>query len=251
MKPLIAGNWKMHGLLRDRSEITALMAHADFTALSARVDWLICPPFTLLHPAIAQAQGSAVQIGAQDCHIAGQGAHTGDISAPMLADLGVSQVILGHSERRRDHGETSALIAAKAAAVLACRLDAIICVGETLDQRTSGMWEDTIVTMLLASLCPGAEPASLTIAYEPVWAIGTGQTAGPEDILSAHAALRRALTARFGEAAHQVRILYGGSVRPDNAKGILALPDVNGVLVGGASLRAQSFIDIARGAPHL
>ena len=233
-RKLVAGNWKMNGLQKDRDFLSALVdAHPDAPA----ADVLLCPPATLLS-AMASARPDWLLLGGQDCAQTQSGAHTGDISAAMLADLGCSHVIVGHSERRSDHGEGDALVRAKAEAALEAGLVPIICVGETLEQRESGEAEAVVISQLRAST-PECEAGSVVIAYEPVWAIGTGRIATLEDIASMHAAIRAVLP--HGAAT---RILYGGSVKPDNAAGILALDDVDGALVGGASLTVDAFAGI-------
>ena len=235
MPALIVGNWKMHGLGEDVAEI-ATLAGADVKGV-----W-IAPPFTLIDRAVIVAAGQ-VKIGGQDCHAAAQGAHTGCVSAAMLADLGAHFVIVGHSERRRDQGETDADVRAKALAARAAGLEVIICVGETEGERDAGRAEAVVAAQLAGSLPDAAE--GLIVAYEPVWAIGTGRVPTDADIVAMHAAVRAALVARYGAAGHGSRILYGGSVNPKNAAGILALADVGGVLVGGASLRGESLLQIA------
>ena len=240
-RKLAAGNWKMNGTATSLTEITALAAaHA-----SPEVDILICPPATLLAEAANTVADSPLQIGAQDCHAAASGAHTGDISAPMLAEAGATAVILGHSERRENHGETSALVAEKARAAHTAGLVAVICLGETLAQREAAQTLEVIATQLHASLPDGTNPANTVIAYEPVWAIGTGLTPTEAQIAEVHGLLRSLLTERLGEdGAAALRLLYGGSVKPSNAAEIFAIPDVDGALVGGASLKAEDFSPI-------
>jgi triosephosphate isomerase len=203
---------------------------------------LVCPPFTALSAVAAVLHGSRVAVGAQDCHQAANGAFTGDVAAPMLADLGCSAVIVGHSERRQFHGETSLQVRAKAVAAVAAGLMPVICVGETEAERDAGAAEALVCVQVAESVPDGFAGA---LAYEPIWAIGTGRTATEDDVAAMHAAIRRALLARLGPAGAAVRILYGGSVKPDNAAGLLAVPDVGGALVGGASLDAASFLRIA------
>jgi len=240
-RKLAAGNWKMHGTRASLSEITALAAAHS----SAGVDILICPPATLLAEAANTVADSPLQIGAQDCHAAASGAHTGDISAPMLADAGAAAVILGHSERRENHGETSALVAEKARAAHTAGLVAVICLGETLAQREAAQTLEVIAAQLHGSLPDGTNPANTVIAYEPVWAIGTGLTPTEAQIAEVHGLLRSLLTERLGEdGATDLRLLYGGSVKPSNAAEIFAIPDVDGALVGGASLKAEDFSPI-------
>jgi triosephosphate isomerase len=247
-KPLVAGNWKMNGMRASLLELS-MMAKAYEPALRAKVDMLVAPPATLIFPAAATAIGTGMMVGAQDCHIAASGAHTGDLSAPMLFDAGATAVIVGHSERRADHGETDALVKAKAEAVLASGMMAIVCVGETRAQREAGKALGVVGRQVRGSMPGGATPANLVIAYEPVWAIGTGLTPTLEDIAEIHADIRKTLGKLLGkEAAAKTRILYGGSVKPANAKEILALADVDGALVGGASLKATDFMGIVTAA---
>jgi len=228
---LAAGNWKMNGLRADLAEAKAL-AEA-FKAPTCGV--LICPPATLVAAMAEALSGSAVMVGGQDCHSKGSGAHTGDISAQMLADSGAKYVILGHSERRADHGEASADVAAKARAAHAAGLVAIICLGETESERDAGQTLDVVLKQLAASVPEGASAANTVIAYEPVWAIGTGRTPTLEQISEVHDALR----ANLPDSA--VSLLYGGSVKPGNAAEIFAIENVDGALVGGASLKAADF----------
>jgi triosephosphate isomerase len=234
---LAAGNWKMNGTLESLSEATALAAACP----DPGIDILLCPPATILSEAARRLSGSAVAVGGQDCHADRSGAHTGDISAAMLADAGATAVILGHSERRTDHGETDALVRAKAEAARAAGLTAIICIGETLAERDADRTLDVVGTQLAGSVPDGATAANTVIAYEPVWAIGTGRTPTLPQIAEVHAVLRKALTGRFGAEGQGMRILYGGSVKPANAAEIFGLPDVDGALVGGASLKAADF----------
>jgi len=238
MRGLAAGNWKMNGTAETLSEIRALLGvHPSPTC-----DMLICPPATLLARAADAAKGSALKIGGQDCHAAASGAHTGDISAAMLVDAGASHVILGHSERRADHAESDAIVAAKVTAAQSAGLITIVCVGETEAERDGGRTLDIIATQIDGSLPAGTDAERLVIAYEPVWAIGTGRTPTLEEIAAVHAALRAQLATRFG--TDQIPLLYGGSVKPSNAEEIFALPNVNGALVGGASLKAADFAAI-------
>jgi triosephosphate isomerase len=227
----------MNGTGADLAEVERLIA--DHPAPGCTV--LICPPATLLARLAARAAGR-IAVGGQDCHAAASGAHTGDIAAAMLAEAGASHVIVGHSERRADHAETDAAVAAKAAAAQAAGLTAIVCLGETEAERDAGQTLAVIDRQLAGSVPEGADPARLVIAYEPVWAIGTGRTPTLDEIGAVHAALRRGLAARFGAgAAAAVPLLYGGSVKPGNAAAIFAVPDVDGALVGGASLKAADF----------
>jgi triosephosphate isomerase len=243
-RPLIAGNWKMNGLAASAGELAAMIAEAP--AVSAKVDLLICPPATLLAAFAAKAKGSQVAIGAQDCHAKVSGAHTGDISAEMLVDAGAAAVIVGHSERRADHGETDAVVRAKAEAVRRAGAVAIICVGETRAERDAGRALDVVGAQLAGSLPDGATAANTVVAYEPVWAIGTGLTPTPADVAEVHAFIRARLAARFNSEGEAMRVLYGGSVKPSNAAELMAVANVNGALVGGASLKASDFLAIAK-----
>ena len=239
-RKLAAGNWKMHGLSADLSVLDALAAaHPD-----PQVDILICPPVSLLSRAAERVSGTPISIGAQDCHSAEHGAHTGDISAAMLADAGATYVILGHSERRSDHGENDQTVTAKAQAASAASLIAIICIGETLAQREAGTTLEILTTQMTGSIPADINPDLLVVAYEPVWAIGTGLTPTADQIAEAHAHMRAGLMNHIGSAAKQVRLLYGGSVKASNAADIFAVPDVDGALVGGASLKAEDFSPI-------
>lgn len=240
MRKLAAGNWKMNGTRAAVAEVEALLAAAPDPAC----EMLLCPPATLIAAMAQAAQGSALRIGAQDCHTKPSGAHTGDLSAAMLADAGATHVILGHSERRTDHGETDALVRAKAEAALAAGLVAIVCIGETGAERDAGATLDVVAAQLDGSVPPGARAADLVIAYEPVWAIGTGRIPTLAQIAEVHGFIRDRLTGLIGDQAAGVRLLYGGSVKPGNAAEIFALPDVDGALVGGASLKAADFAPI-------
>jgi len=248
-RPLVAGNWKMNGLTADGARLAgAVRAWAQ--AGSPRCDLLLCPPFTLIQAVAHVVLGAPVAVGGQDCHPAASGAHTGDIAAPMLRDAGATHVILGHSERRQNHAETDALVRAKAEAARAAGLVAIVCVGETEAERLEGRAEAVVGAQLDGSLPEGATAAGLVVAYEPVWAIGTGRTPTEADVAAMHAFIRGRLVARCGEAEGRgTRILYGGSVKASNAKALLAVPEVNGALVGGASLKAEEFCAIADGVP--
>jgi triosephosphate isomerase len=235
---LIAGNWKMNGLKAAVAELDALLA----APAPDGCELLICPPATLVASFARRANGSHVQVGGQDCHWLPSGAHTGDISAEMLADVGATHVIVGHSERRADHGETDAIVRRKAEAVARAGLVPILCIGETLAQRDSGATLDVIAAQLAGSVPPALlQGPELVIAYEPVWAIGTGRTPTTAQVAEVHAAI----AARMGPG---VRILYGGSVKPGNAGELLSVPHVHGALVGGASLKAADFLAIAAGA---
>jgi triosephosphate isomerase len=237
MRKLAAGNWKMNGLAANLAELAALaQAHP-----APGCDVLLCPPATLIARMADTARGTAIRVGGQDCHAKVSGAHTGDISAAMLRDAGASHVIVGHSERRTDHAETDAMVLAKAEAALAAGLTAIICIGETEAERDAGRTLDVIGTQLHGSVPAGADAAHLVIAYEPVWAIGTGRTPTLAEIAEVHTFLRARLTARIGAGAATVPLLYGGSVKPSNAAEIFAIPHVDGALVGGASLKAADF----------
>jgi triosephosphate isomerase len=242
MRQLIAGNWKMHMLRAPASEL-AREVRAGAQGLAC--DLLVCPPFTAIETAAAALAGSDVAVGGQDCHAKGQGAHTGDVSAAMLRDAGASWVILGHSERRQNHGETDELVREKVLAAVEAGLTPIVCVGETEDQRVGGQ-ETEVVGWQIAGSLP--KPFAGVVAYEPVWAIGTGRTATEQDVATMHAFIREELERQFGEAGQGVRILYGGSMRPANAGALLAVPHVGGGLIGGASLNAEDFLAIARAA---
>jgi triosephosphate isomerase (TIM) len=235
---LIVGNWKMNGLKASVAELDALLAGP----VPAGADLLLCPPATLVASFKRRANGSAIRIGAQDCHWLDAGAHTGDVSAEMLADAGASHVIVGHSERRADHGETDACVRAKAQAVARAGLVALLCIGESLAERDAGRTLEVVARQLDGSVPPGSDPAGLVLAYEPVWAIGTGRTPTTEQVAEVHAAIADRMGPDF-------RILYGGSVKPANAAELLAVPHVDGALVGGASLKAADFLAIAACAP--
>ena len=237
---IAAGNWKMNGVRAALPEIEAMARGAE----SLGVEMVICPPATLLGAACTAAASTKLEIGGQDCHEAASGAHTGDISAEMLADAGAAYVILGHSERRADHGETDAMVRAKAKAALAAGLIPIVCVGEIEAERDAGTAPSVVTGQLLGSV-PGAAER-LVVAYEPVWAIGTGRTPSLADIAEMHGAMRAALRGRFGATGAAVPLLYGGSVKPGNAADIFGVSDVDGGLVGGASLKAADFLAIAR-----
>jgi triosephosphate isomerase len=244
LRPLVAGNWKMNGGRLALREL-GLMGEGYDAGLRGAVDLLVCPPATLVQAAAVFALGSRVAVGAQDCHAEDAGAFTGDISATMLADLGASAVIVGHSERRAGHGESSALVRAKCEAAWRSGLMAVVCIGETLAERDAGKTLSVIGRQLSGSVPDGASAANTVIAYEPVWAIGTGRTPTNEQIVEVHGAIRKALVRRFKTEGRGMRILYGGSVKPSNAGEILKLPEVNGALVGGASLKAADFLAIA------
>ena len=241
-RPLVAGNWMMLGLAASQGELEKIIAGGAGLAC----DLMVCPPATLVARFAAAAAGSAVAIGGQDCHAEPSGAHTGDIAAEMLADAGATAVIVGHSERRADHHETDAQVRAKALAAWRAGLMAIVCVGEQRAEREAGRTLAVVGGQLAGSLPDGASGATkLVVAYEPVWAIGTGLTPTPADVAEVHGFIRERLSARFGDEGAGIRILYGGSVKPANAKELLAVADVNGALVGGASLKAAEFLAIA------
>ncbi|CAA6603024.1 Triosephosphate isomerase [Rhodospirillaceae bacterium LM-1] len=242
-RKLIAGNWKMNGLLADGVALAAGVAELA-KPRSHKCDILICPPYTLLIETVRAVTGSSVAVGGQDCHAKVSGAHTGDVSAQMLTDLGCRYVILGHSERRADHGESDALIKAKAQSALAANLTPIVCVGETESQRDSGKTLEIVAGQLKGSLPDGGTAEKVVIAYEPVWAIGTGRTPTLDEVQEVHAMIRR--ESGLGQG---LRILYGGSMKPSNAKELLALPDVDGGLIGGASLKVEDFWAIATACP--
>jgi len=243
LRPLVAGNWKMNGLRGSVGELRKIMAGAG--VLSGRADLMVCPPATLVAAFAEAARGSAVAIGGQDCHAKASGAHTGDIAAEMLADAGASAVIVGHSERRTDHHESDEQVRAKAQAAGRAGLTAIVCVGETRAEREADKTLDVVGRQLAGSLPDGASAADLVVAYEPVWAIGTGLTPTAEDVALVHAFIRERLVGGLGPEGGAVRILYGGSVKPSNATELMAVPHVNGALVGGASLKADDFLGIA------
>ena len=239
MRALVAGNWKMNGTLASLGELEALKQALGQPAC----DVLVCPPATLIAQAAGRVQG-AFALGGQDCHAEPKGAFTGDLSAEMLKDAGASFVILGHSERRQYHGETDAQVAAKARAAWRAGLKAIICIGESEAQRNAGEAPHICQGQLNQSVPPEATPATCVIAYEPVWAIGTGRTPTSADIAAMHAHIRACLVSKLGAEGEGMLILYGGSVNPGNAAEILGLPEVGGALVGGASLKAADFLKI-------
>jgi triosephosphate isomerase len=243
MRKLAAGNWKMNGLTADGLALARDIVGRAWQAAPA-CDLLLCPPATLLAPVAAAIAGSGVALGGQNCHAASSGAHTGEISAAMLKDAGCAYVILGHSERRSDQGETDAQVQAKVVAADNVHLCSIVCIGETLAQRDGGQTLAVIARQIAGSLPEGLDAKSLVIAYEPVWAIGTGRTPTLEQVAEVHGHIRRLLGAKTKDAA-SVRILYGGSVKPGNAKELMSVPDVDGALVGGASLIAADFWAIA------
>ncbi|MBK0326959.1 triose-phosphate isomerase [Rhodobacteraceae bacterium F11138] len=238
---LAAGNWKMNGTGRDLGVLTELARRHT----QPGCEILICPPVSLLHRAAQTVQGTSISVGGQDCHAARSGAHTGDISAEMLADAGARSVILGHSERREDHAETNAHVRDKVRAALAAGLVSIVCVGETKDQRLANETLSVVADQLAGSIPDQVTGDTLVVAYEPIWAIGTGLVPTVEQIAEVHGFIRAQLHDRFGaQTGSQIRLLYGGSVKPDNAAAIFAVPDVDGALVGGASLSADDFSPI-------
>ncbi len=243
IRPLVTGNWKMNGTGRDVKQLRALLK-----GLSGKIryscDVMVCPPTTLLSRLADLKPGRMVQLGGQDCHAADNGAHTGDISVEMLKEAKASAVIVGHSERRTDYAETDKMVRTKVSAVHRASLTAIICVGESLKQRKAGDTIKTVDRQLRGSLPDDCTAANTVVAYEPVWAIGSGLVPTPEQIGEVHLALRKALIRRFGAEGQAVRLLYGGSVKPDNAAQLMAVTHVNGALVGGASLTAKNFLGI-------
>lgn len=253
VRPLIAGNWKMNGLKASMSEFEAMLRSAP-EALE-KADLLVCPPVTLLSAFAGRASSfgqegrTVVTVGAQDCHTKASGAHTGDVAAEMLADAGATAIIVGHSERRADHGETDAVVREKALAAWRAGLTAIVCIGETQAERDAGKTLDVCGTQLQGSLPDDCTSGNLIVAYEPVWAIGTGLTPTAGDVEQVHKFIRQHLNQRFRNEGPSIRILYGGSVKPSNAKELMAVPNVNGALVGGASLKAADFLAIAAGCP--
>ncbi len=243
-RPLVAGNWKMNGLKASLSELAAIregVAAGGF----GRAEAAICPPATLIAAAADLCKDTDLAIGGQDCHAKASGAHTGDISADMLKDAGATYVIVGHSERRTDHAESSAQVRAKAEAAIAAGLVAIVCVGESEAQRRAGETLAVVGAQMEQSWPHGASAATLVIAYEPIWAIGTGLTPTASDVAEVHAFLRREALRLNGAEGAGVRLLYGGSVKPSNAVELMGVPDVDGALVGGASLTAKDFLGIA------
>ena len=245
IRPMVAGNWKMNGNRASLDEL-ALMSAGFTPALRQKLDLMICPPATLVLAASQRAVGTGIAIGGQDCHANDAGAHTGDLSAGMLFDAGATAVIVGHSERRADHGESDALVKAKAEAARRNALLAIVCVGETRADREAGKTLAVVRRQLKSSIPDNMTSRDLVVAYEPVWAIGTGLTPTAGDVAEVHAMIRQDLRRIVGkEEAEKVRILYGGSVKPSNAKELMSVPNVNGALVGGASLKASDFLGIA------
>ena len=246
---LAAGNWKMNCLQADGLALAGALAE-KMKGGGANADMLICPPFTLISKVLDAVAGSGIAVGGQDCHMTEKGAHTGDTSAWMLKDLGCSHAIVGHSERRANHGETNEIVKAKAEAALAAGLIAVVCIGETLEERDAGKTLEVNRTQLLNSLPDGATAANTVVAYEPVWAIGTGRTATPEQAQEVHGMIRSELVGKLGQdVADAMRVLYGGSVNAKNAAELFSQPDIDGGLVGGASLKADDFFVIAQSAP--
>lgn len=243
---LVAGNWKMNGVRTSLAEVSAIAAGAP--DLDAGVELAVCPPALIASAAAGLLQNSPVSLGGQDCHSAISGAHTGDISAEMWADAGARFIIVGHSERRGDHGETDQIVASKASAAIRAGLTPIICLGESLRQRQAGETLAVVASQLAGSVPDAAATADIVVAYEPIWAIGTGLTPTLAQVEEVHTALRAGLRTRFGDRADTMRLLYGGSVKPENAPELLNVRDVDGALVGGASLKAVDFLAIARAA---
>ena len=242
-RKLVVGNWKMNGSVAQLSELAAI---AEAAAEAGGVDVGICPPFTLIAPAVTRSHGMA--IGAQDCHAEASGAHTGSISVAMIKEAGGRIAIVGHSERRAENHETDVEVRAKAEAALAGGLTTIVCVGESELDRAAGEHVAVVERQLAGSLPDDWEEGELVLAYEPIWAIGTGNVATPADVTEMHAAIRAALVARYGDRGGRIRLLYGGSVKPDNAAELFACPEVDGALVGGASLTADQFVPIIEAA---
>ncbi len=264
-RPLIAGNWKMNGLVADGVALAEALVersrrHPGLPPDAAAevppdvpaalpCDVLVCPPFTLVDRVLQTVSGTKIAVGGQDCHAEASGARTGDVSAEMLKDLGCRYVIVGHSERRADHGEDDRTVRLKAEAALRAGLIAIVCVGETEAERDAGQTEAVVARQIAGSVPAAATPETVVVAYEPVWAIGTGKTATPAEAQAVHARIRAELNALLGsDAAARMRILYGGSVKPGNAAELLGQPDIDGALVGGASLKAEDFWGIVGAA---
>ena len=246
VRPLLAGNWKMNGLSGSLAEIDAMRKAVD-AGESGQAELLVCPPATLIAQAALRIGSSDLSLGAQDCYTQVSGAFTGDISAAMLKDAGATYVIVGHSERRTYHNETDELVRAKAEAALKAGLTPIVCVGETQAEREAGEQAAVVVRQLRGSLPPEATSEAVVVAYEPVWAIGTGLTPTPENVAVVHNGIRALLADMFGPRCAKIRLLYGGSVKPSNCSELLTLDNVDGALVGGASLKATEFLAIAAG----
>lgn len=242
IRALVAGNWKMNGLVSSADDLQEMIA--GLAGANAGCDAMICPPSALIGLFARIAGDSGLAIGAQDCHPNEKGAHTGDISAELLANVGASAIIVGHSERRQDHGESNETVCAKAQATWRAGLSAIICCGESDEQREAGQALDVVGAQIRASLPKGATAENTTIAYEPIWAIGTGKVPTAGDVAEMHAYIRATLVELIGDNANKMRILYGGSVKPSNAEELMSVPNVNGALVGGASLKATDFLGI-------
>jgi len=242
-RPLVVGNWKMNGLRKSSNEL--LRITQDAVKLPRHIDLVVCPPATLVANFAGLARGSRVRIGAQDCHPEPSGAYTGDISAEMLADAGAVMVIIGHSERRSYHKETDAQVRVKTLAAWRAGMTAIVCIGETRAERESRQTLDVVGRQLSGSLPEGGRSENLVIAYEPVWAIGTGLTPTPADVAEVHRLIRTRLVERYSKAGEAMRILYGGSVKPSNAQELMKVENVDGALVGGASLKSEEFLAIA------
>jgi triosephosphate isomerase len=248
-KPLVIANWKMNGDSdTNRALLTALLGLLDSAGADNRCECAVCPPYPYLEAVGALLASSDIELGAQDCSHSAAGAYTGEVAAPMLADCGVRWVILGHSERRQYHGESDVLVAAKIAAAQAASLTPVLCVGETLEQREAGNAQEVVTTQLRGALADVASLDGIVVAYEPVWAIGTGLTATPELAQEMHSAIRAALAEIDGPGAQRTRLLYGGSVKADNAAALFAQADIDGALVGGASLDAEAFAAIVGAA---
>ena len=246
-KLLIAGNWKMNGLVAEGTNLAKGVAEAVKKAGKVECEFLVCPPFTLLSNVKKALRGAKVNLGAQDCHFAEKGAHTGDISPVMLKNIGCQYVILGHSERRTDHYESNELVNKKAQAAHTAGLKTVICVGETLSEREAGKALEVCTKQIIESVPEDSTSSNTVIAYEPVWAIGTGKVPTTKDVEEVHAAIRKTLAKKLGKGnANKMRILYGGSVKPNNAKELLTLEDVDGALIGGASLKVEDFMGIAK-----
>ncbi|MFP6710996.1 MAG: triose-phosphate isomerase [Rhodospirillales bacterium] len=249
-RPLIAGNWKMNGLRATAMPLAGELATKMNNASPATFEMLVCPPAILVESVVDIAAGSDLAVGGQDCHMNASGAHTGDVSAQMLKDIGCSHVIVGHSERRADHAESDEIVCAKAEAALSAGLIAIVCVGETEAERDKGITIDVVAAQIAGSVPDGANSENTVVAYEPVWAIGTGRTPTSEEVQEVHATMRKTLGDKFGvDEAEKTRLLYGGSVKPSNAVELMGLADVDGALVGGASLSHEDFWAIAESCP--
>ncbi|MBL8584190.1 MAG: triose-phosphate isomerase [Rhizobiaceae bacterium] len=244
VRPLVAGNWKMNGTSASLNELRAI-AHGFMSGLDAETEALVCVPATLITRAAEIVRSSPVKLGGQDCHAKASGAHTGDISAEMLKDAGATHVTVGHSERRTDHAESDVLVHAKAEAAWTAGLVAVVCIGETREEREGGRTLDVLARQVEGSIAMAATPSNTIVAYEPVWAIGTGLTPTARDVAEAHAHIRACLARKIGTGAARMRLLYGGSVKPSNAVELLGVDNVDGALVGGASLKAADFLAIA------